>query len=52
MENLLNDHKDHSNLHKNSHYDEHEHPFFSLKENHWLLIQQHDQNFLMEGKPL
>ena len=54
MEHLSNDHKDHSNHHKNSHkpHNETGHPVLSLLESQWKLRQQHCQNFPMEGKSL
>ena len=54
MEHLSNDHEDHPNLHKNIRKlcDEMGHPTVNLMESRWKLRQQHDQNFLMEGKPL
>ena len=54
MEHLPNDHKDHTNQHENSHKlcDETGHPVLSLLESQWKLRQTHDQNFLMEEKPL
>ena len=54
MEHLSNDHKDHPNQLKNSHKlcNVMMHPIKSLMENQWKLIQPHDQNFLVEGKPL
>ena len=54
MEHLSNDHEDHPNQHENSHKprDETGYPVLSLLESQWKLRQQHDQNFLMEGKPL
>ena len=54
MEHLSNDHEDHPNQHKNSCKlcDEAGHPVVNLMESQWKLRQQHDQNFLMEGKPL
>ena len=53
MEHLSNDHKDRPNRHENNHKlcDETGHLILSLKESEWKLRQQHDQNFLMEGKP-
>ena len=54
MEHLSNDHEEHPNQHENSHKicDETEHTILSLLESQWKLIQQYDQNFPMEGKPL
>ena len=54
MEDLSNDHEDHSNQHENSHKlcDETGHPVVNLMKSQWKLRQQHDQNFPMEGKPL
>ena len=54
MEHLSNDHKDHPNQCQNSHklWDEMGHLIVSLMESQWKLIQQHDQNFPIEGKPL
>ena len=53
MEHLSNDHKDRSNQHENrcKLCDETEHPVFTLTERKWKK-RQHDQNFLMQGKPL
>ena len=53
MEHLSNDHKDRPNQFANSHklYDETGHPVLNLMEIQWKLRQQHDQNFIMEGKP-
>ena len=54
LEHLPNDHKDLPNQYANSHKlcDEKVNPLLSLKESQWKLRQQHDQNFLMKGKPL
>ena len=54
MEHLSNDHEDHPNQHENSHKlcDEMGHLIVNLMESQWKLIQQHDQNFPMDGKPL
>ena len=54
MEHLSNDREDHPNQHGNSNklYNKKEHPLLSLKQSYWKLRQQHDQNFLMEAKPL
>ena len=54
MERLSNDQEHCLNQHKNSHKlcDEKGHPILSLMESQWKLRQLHDQNFLMEGKPL
>ena len=54
MEHLSNDHEDYPNQHENSHKlcNEIGHPVVNLLESQWKLRQQHDQNFLMEGKPL
>ena len=54
MEHLSNDHKDCSNQDKNSHdlFNEMGHPIVGMTERQWKLRQQHEQNFLMEGKPL
>ena len=54
MEHLSNDPEDHRNQHENSHKlcDEMGHTNLSLLESQWKLIQQHDQNFPMEEKPL
>ena len=54
MEHLSNDHEDHPNQHENSHKlrDETGHLTVNLMESQWKLRQQHDQNFLMEEKPL
>ena len=51
---LSNDHENHLNQHENSHKPRVEtgYPVFSLLESQWKLRQKHDQNFLMEGKPL
>ena len=48
MENLSNDHKNRPNQHKNSYKlcDEKGHPILSLTK------QQHNQNVLVQGKPL
>ena len=42
------------NQHKNSHklFGEMGHPILSLMASQWKLGQEHDQNFLMERKPL
>ena len=52
MEHLPSDHEDHPSQHKNSHklYDEMGHPIMNLMESEWKQ-RQHDQNFLIEGKP-
>ena len=52
MEHLPSDHEDHHSQHENSHklHDEMGHPIMNLMESEWKL-RQHDQNFLMEGKP-
>ena len=54
MEHLENDHKDHPDPEENSHklINEKEQSILSLKESQWKMIQQHDQNFTMEGKLL
>ena len=54
MEHLSKDHKDLPNQLANSHklYDETGHPVLNLMEIQWKLRQQHNQNFIMEGKPL
>ena len=54
MEHLSNDHENHPNQYENSNKlrDDTGHPVLSLLESQWKLRQQHDQNFLMEGKPL
>ena len=54
MEHFSNDHEDQQNKYENSHKlrDDTGHPILSLLESQWKLRQQHDQNFLMEGKPL
>ena len=46
--------KERPNQHENSHKlgNEMGHPFWSLKASQWKLRQQHDQDFLMERKPL
>ena len=46
--------KDRPNQHENSHKlcDETGHLVENLMESEWKLRQEHDQNFLMEGKPL
>ena len=51
---LSNDLDDHSNQHENNQTlcDEKEHFPLRLKKRQWKLRHQHDQNFLMEGKPL
>ena len=53
MEHLSNDHKNHPNQHENSHKlcNELGHPVLILLESLFSL-QQHDQNFPMEGNPL
>ena len=52
MEHLSNDHEDCPNQHENSHKQCNEtgHPIVNMMESQWKLRQQHDQNFLMEGK--
>ena len=54
MEYLSNDHKEHPDPHKNSYklYNEKGHTFLSLKKSQWKLTQEHDQNFLIQGKLL
>ena len=54
MEQLSNDHEDHTNYHEIIHKlcDETGHPVVNLVESQWKLTQQHHQNFPMEGKPL
>ena len=54
MEYLSNDHKDHPNQYKGSHkqFNEMGHPIVNMMESQWKLGQQHDQNFLMQEKPL
>ena len=54
MEHLRNDLKDLRNQHKNSHKlcNEMGHPVVRLTKSQRKLKQQHDQNFLMQGKPL
>ena len=54
MEHLSSDHKDHPNKHKNSHKlcNEIGHLILILMKRQWKLRQQHDQNFLMERRPL
>ena len=54
MEHLSNDHEDCPNQHENRHKqrDETGHPVVNMMESQWKLRQEHDQNFLMEGKPL
>ena len=54
MDYLSNDNKDYSSQHENCQKPRHEtgHPVLSLLESQQKLRQQHDQNFLMEGKPL
>ena len=46
--------KDRPNQYNDSHKqcDEMGHPLVNMMESQWKLRQQHDQNFLMEGKPL
>ena len=47
-------HENHTNQHQNSHKLSNEtgHSVVHLKESHWKLRQQHDQNFPIIGKPL
>ena len=54
MEQLPNDHKDHSYQHENSHKlcNETGHPILSLMESQWKLRQQHEQNHPLEEKLL
>ena len=52
MEHPSNVHKDHPNQPENKLYNEMGHPVLSLLEGQWKLIQQHDQNFPIEGKQL
>ena len=54
MEHLSNDHQDNPNQHENIHKlcDETGHLIVTLIESQWKLRQQHDQNFLIEGKLL
>ena len=54
MGHLSNGNKDHPNQNKNSHKlcEEMGHPIVNQLESQWKRRQQHDQNFLMEGKPL
>ena len=54
MKHLSNDHENHPNQHENSHKPCHEtgHPVVNLMESQWTLRQQHDQNFLLEGKAI
>ena len=54
MEHLSIDYEDHPNQHENIHKlcIEMGHPVVSFMASQWILRQQHDQNFLMEGKSL
>ena len=54
MEHFSNDHEDHPNQYEDSHElcNETGHSIDNLMQSQWKLRQQHDQNFLMEGKPL
>ena len=54
MEHLSNDHEDLPNRDENSHElcDKTGHPVLSIMGSQWKMRQQHNQNFLMEGKPL
>ena len=53
MEYLSNDHEDRTNKYENSRElcSEMGHPNLSFTESKWILRQQHNQNFPMEGKP-